>query len=100
MADARPCFDTTHLTNTRVGPEDRGPGWAGDVPYRNILLFNNWIADAIHTNDPKALVSCGAWSHFTSSDANAIFESDNKNGFNHYKVRKTIFFARRQHATL
>jgi len=88
QTDSNPCYDFTHLDYAKKAfPGMKAPGWSGgNVPMRNILRFHNWIIDAIHTADPKAIVSAGSWSHFATSDATIIMEDPiHKYGFNHYK---------------
>ena len=34
---------------------------------RHILRLHNWVADAIHREDAKALVSAGSWSSLAST---------------------------------
>ena len=69
-----PCFDLTHLDWSRVAtnttnPRSQGPGWSGaDIPIKNILHLHNWVADKIHSLDPKALVSTGSWNSLASTN--------------------------------
>ena len=69
-----PCFDLTHLDWSRKGQNSsdlrsQGPGWSGaDIPIKNILHLHNWVADTIHSLDPKALVSTGSWSSLASTN--------------------------------
>jgi mannan endo-1,4-beta-mannosidase len=63
-SDSDPCFDTIHLNGT-------GAGWAGQkVTMKELLRFHNKQASAIHTTDPKALVTVGAWCEYTITDEN------------------------------
>lgn len=46
-----------------------GAGWAGyEFTMREIQRFINWQADAIHSIDPKSLVTVGAWSIRSMTD--------------------------------
>lgn len=75
-ADADPCFDTTILAGS-------GAGWAGTgLRMEDILRFTNRIAAAVHRADGKALVTTGAWSEFSATDA--VLESG-RGFFNFYK---------------
>ena len=83
--DSEPCFDLTHLDWSKDG-ESRawGPGWSGaDIPIWRILRLHNWVADAVHREDGKALVSAGSWSSLASTFV-AGDDAVHKAGFNHY----------------
>jgi len=70
--DANPCFSTTILQNS-------GAGWAGSaIPMFRMLRFLNRQAAAIRRTDPKALITVGAWSELSTTDAFS-------NSFNYYK---------------
>lgn len=61
-SDSEACFDTTPLSGS-------GAGWTGvNLPMRNILQFISMQASAIHTADPKALVTVGTWSEKSATD--------------------------------
>jgi len=80
QTDSEPCFDFTHLDWSKSG----GPGWSGaDIPIWRILRLHNWVADAIHREDGKALVSAGSWSSLASTSI-AGDDPVHKAGFNHY----------------
>jgi len=82
--DGNPCFDLTHLENTRGVGGAMGPGWTGvNLPIRGVLTVHNWIADEIHQLDPKALVTTGSWSPLASTNL-AGDDPVHKTGFNHY----------------
>jgi hypothetical protein len=49
---------------------------------KELLRFHNKQAAAIHTNDPKALVTVGAWCEYTITDENL---ENGKHFFNYYK---------------
>ena len=85
QTDAEPCFDLTHLDWSREGEgRARGPGWSGaDISIWRILRLHNWVADAIHREDGKALVSAGSWSSLASTWV-AGDDPVHKAGFNHY----------------
>jgi len=84
-----PCFDLTHLDWSRVAtdttnPRSHGPGWSGaDIPIKNILHLHNWVADKIHSLDPKSLVSTGSWNSLASTNVKGD-DPVHKAGFNHY----------------
>jgi len=60
--NANPCFDTTVLAGS-------GAGWTGNnIPMERFLRFINWQSAAIHTEDPKALVTLGSWSERPQTD--------------------------------
>jgi len=89
QSDSDPCFDFTHLDWSRQSsnssdPRSQGPGWSGaDIPIKNILHLHNWVADTIHREDPKALVSTGSWSSLASTFVKGD-DPVHKSGFNHY----------------
>ena len=64
VADSDPCFDTMALKNT-------GAGWAQStpIPMKQVLTFVGRQAAAIHAADADALVTVGAWSEHSVSDA-------------------------------
>jgi len=58
-----PCFDTNNLAGS-------GAGWAGSaIPMERFLRFINWQSSAIHSEDPKALVTVGSWSELPQTDS-------------------------------
>jgi len=65
--DSNPCFSTKSLQGS-------GAGWSGgNIPMKNMLKFINWQADAIHSVDPKALVTAGSWSEKAVTDQFGYF---------------------------
>jgi mannan endo-1,4-beta-mannosidase len=74
--DSNPCYDTqTQLANT-------GAGWAGhSFTMKQMLVFVSKQAAAIHTADPKALVTVGSWAQWVLSDALQPYQSK---GFRNY----------------
>ncbi|KAH3732183.1 endo-beta-1,4-mannanase [Pelomyxa schiedti] len=61
-SDSEPCFDTIPLLGS-------GAGWTGvNLPMKNILQFVSMQTSAIHSADPKALVSVGSWSEKAMTD--------------------------------
>ena len=74
---AQPCFDTnTVLRNS-------GAGWSkSNQKMEHLLRFFNLHAAAIKTADPTALVTVGAWSQYSSTDASI---TAGKTFFNYYK---------------
>ncbi len=57
------CFDTIALAQM-------GAGWTNSsIPMKHMLKFINRNAAAIKTEDPKALVTLGSWSHLPQTDA-------------------------------
>merc|ERR1711936_686578 len=67
-----------------TNPRSHGPGWSGaDIPMKNILHLHNWVADKIHSLDPKALVSTGSWNSLASTNVKGD-DPVHKAGFNHY----------------
>ncbi|XP_057369994.1 mannan endo-1,4-beta-mannosidase-like [Daphnia carinata] len=69
--DANSCFSTVPIANS-------GAGWDGKwIPMKQIQAFINWQAAAIKVADPGALVTVGAWSQYSQTDA----FSDTRNYF-------------------
>jgi len=66
LQSARPI--TIHVFST-VNLAGSGAGWANaSIPIKNMLQFINWQVDAIHTTDPKSLVTVGSWAERASTD--------------------------------
>jgi len=62
--------------------QNTGAGWAGhSFTMKELLVFVNKQAAAIHRSDPKALVTVGSWSEYVLSDALAPYQSK---GFRNY----------------
>ena len=75
--DHNPCFDTKTVLQAS------GAGWSGgNQKMSDLLRFFNLHADAIHSADPTALVTVGAWSQYSSTDATV---TAGKTFFNYYK---------------
>ena len=64
---------------------------------KELLRFHNIQASAIHTADPKALVTVGSWSQFANTDA---IVDKNKKFFNYYKDECLIKAGGHQNGTL
>lgn len=61
--DGNPCFNTNNLASN-------GAGWSGaNVPMFRLLRFLNRQAAAIKRANPKALITIGAWSELSTTDA-------------------------------
>jgi len=74
--DSNPCYETS---KTLAGT---GAGWAGNsFTMQQLQVFINKQAAAIHRADPKALVTVGAWSEHSLTDA---FSPYNGQGFRSY----------------
>ena len=72
------CFDTRAVLGSS------GAGWAGhNAKMKDLLAFFNKHAAVIHSADPKALVTVGSWSQFSSTDA--AVGSFGQKFFNYYK---------------
>ena len=82
--DSDPCFDFTHLDWSRA--EGQGPGWTdANLAIKDILHFVNWVADTIHHEDSKALVTVGSWNSLASTFIGGD-DPVHKTGFNHYSA--------------
>jgi mannan endo-1,4-beta-mannosidase len=79
-SDDEPCFDTGILKGS-------GAGWSGaGLAMKDLLKFHNLQASAIHKADPKALVTVGSWSQYSSTDASLGKDVDpGRKFFNYYK---------------
>lgn len=76
VKDDEPCFDTTTLSGS-------GAGWAGGaIPMERLQRFTNKHAASIRRADPKALVTTGAWSEYSSTDATL---ENGRKFFNYWK---------------
>ena len=77
-SDPEPCFDTKNVL------KGSGAGWSGgDVKMEQLLRFHNQQAGAIKKADPKALVTVGAWSEYSSTDN--VNVDPGRKFFNYYK---------------